>query len=344
MLLVDEDYRVRAALRGDLQGESEVLRADVLCGALHRSHAAVQEAHSLATQIWQSSLSLFDSRAEHAAAEAGVPQWAVSAVQRAKLLVQEAARLGDLVDVYEAKVNIAKREKDVYAGVTRKKVLALLDQLDSLARDLREHLELLQKARKSFNDAKGTRGATTSSGRSSTPETGHCQSPSGALCASPGRSSSSSSMGSNQLPATRGSSSLDEDVEDILWHRRPESGATLWHQLPRMLDTSLSRFTAACTTLRQISRMPLAARDAEVTEQAGAAVQGDAEAQAPTPGWTRTRGQASPWLALTDTAEEQRYRDTLSDKKWFLAHSQDQGAQNRWDRCRRRSDRRWTLP
>jgi len=81
-----------------------------------------------------------------------------------------------------------------------------------------------------------------------------------------------------------------------------------------------------------------------ISEPEGADVQGNAEVQAPALSWTRTRGQASPWLALTETAEEWRHRDALSDERWFLAHSQHQGTQNRWERCRRRSDRRWTLP
>jgi len=362
MPLIDEDSRVRAALRGDLKGESGVLRAESLCGALHRSHAAVQEAHRLATQIWRSSLSLFDDRAEHAAAESGVPGWAVDAVQRAKLLVHDAARLGNLVETYETQVNMAKRD---HCGIARKPVLTLLDQLDSLARNLHEHLPLLQAARDSFDTAKQARGGTVGPARcrvsatsSTTTATDKSVRPKRdsdadgqATCSEVDECSRGWGLKGRvaaALHGLQGSGTLEEDVEDILERRTPANGTVLWRQLPQMLDTSLSRFTAACTTLRQITpRVPpdVQATEADVVmEHSGAHDHGDEEVQTPTHSWTRTRGQASPWLALAETAEETRHRDTLSDKRWSLAQSEDQGAQNRWERCRRRSDRRWSLP
>jgi len=348
MPLTEEDSRVRTALRSDL-----VLSPESLCGALHRSHAAVQEAHRLATQLWRSPLSLFDGCAKHA----GVPRWSVDAVQRAKLLVQEAARLGRLVETYGTQVNMAKRD---HRGIARQPVLVLLDQLDSLARDLREHLSLLQAARSSFDTAKeawartaglvGCHVSATSSTATVIQPKGDSDVDGQPTCSEVDECGKGWALRelAAALDGPQGSSTVQEDVEDILEPRRPVNGAALWHRLPRMLDTSLSSFTTTCTTLRQITpQTPPVVRAAEADvamEHDGALVHADEEIQTPINSWTRTRGQASPWLALIETAEECRHRDMLSNERWLLTHSQDQSTENRWKRCRRRSDRRWSLP
>ncbi|CAE8618475.1 unnamed protein product, partial [Polarella glacialis] len=108
--------------------------ADQLRRVLRRAHGAVDDEHRVATATWRSPLSLFS--APPSAASSSVPGWAVATVVKAQRLVDRAAGLGDLTDVYEAQILTAKREG---RGLARSAMISLLERLDELADELRAH-------------------------------------------------------------------------------------------------------------------------------------------------------------------------------------------------------------
>lgn len=147
---VTQDALLRAALRGEQQGlgEAAAFSGEQIRSALERANDAVHAEHRAATSIWRSPLSLFDSRAETAARQQGVPPWAIDAVLKAQQLGFEAAQLDDRNDAYKTQIEMAKRE---HRGIARAPLLQQLEQLDWLAHRLREHLPQLQAARDLFD-------------------------------------------------------------------------------------------------------------------------------------------------------------------------------------------------
>jgi len=93
------------------------------------------------------------------AAARRVPSWAISCVVDGRRLVDEAAELDDLVDVYDAQIQVAERDA---CGVLRDPVYALAGQLEGLASRLTAHVPRLIAARDAFDEPRGAEvGAAT---------------------------------------------------------------------------------------------------------------------------------------------------------------------------------------
>eukprot|EP00434_Breviolum_minutum_P018596 symbB.v1.2.016404.t1/scaffold1217.1/size131114/5 len=124
-----EDAAVRNALRGQAgTAEAPHVSCEQLCRSLQRAQEKLDVEHREATTTWRAPLSLFDEATQHRAAESGVHDWAILTVLKARRLVEEAAGLGDLTEVYKAQILTAQREK--------RKVLRepLLGELGSVGR------------------------------------------------------------------------------------------------------------------------------------------------------------------------------------------------------------------
>lgn len=111
---------------------------------LRSAHHGVDIGHREATTIWRSPLSLFDDKS----VDADVPLWAVRSVLEAQALVEEAAELGDLTDVYEAQIVTAENERRLFLHAP---VCKLINRLDDLRLRLNTHLPCLAAARKAFD-------------------------------------------------------------------------------------------------------------------------------------------------------------------------------------------------
>eukprot|EP00435_Cladocopium_sp_Y103_P054023 s1425_g17.t1 len=109
-----EDESVRQALRGQAGpglSEAQHVGCEQLCRSLQRSQQKLDAEHQVATATWGAPLSLFSESAQQRAAESGVHDWAILTVMKARRLVEEAAGLGDLTEVYKAQILTAQREK-----------------------------------------------------------------------------------------------------------------------------------------------------------------------------------------------------------------------------------------
>ncbi|CAE7812451.1 unnamed protein product [Symbiodinium microadriaticum] len=116
-----------------------------LRGVLLRAQQRMDAEHRVATSTWRAPLSLFDERQ---ASNGGIPDWAIRTVLKARRLVEQAAGLGDLTDVYEAQILTAQREK---RGIARAPLLRHLENLDSATEQLRAHHPYLEAAKNAFN-------------------------------------------------------------------------------------------------------------------------------------------------------------------------------------------------
>lgn len=123
---------------------SDVCDAQDLIEKLRSAHLAVDTGHREATAIWGLPLSLFDERSVDPAA----PAWAVGTVLKAQGLVDEAAELGDLTDLYKAQIFTAERERRSFLHAP---VYKLIDKLDDLGLRLNAHLPCLSAARRAFD-------------------------------------------------------------------------------------------------------------------------------------------------------------------------------------------------
>jgi len=133
---------------------------------LRQAHASVEAGHLAFTAVWQSPLSLFGPKAEKAAEDRGVPTWAIAAVCKARRLVEKAAELGDLTDVYEAQLMVAERE---CKGVQWVPVRALEARLDHHGLQLTTHVPVLIIARDAFDATSGDSTAASSIGTGGLP-------------------------------------------------------------------------------------------------------------------------------------------------------------------------------
>mmetsp|Transcript_33069 Transcript_33069/g.74354 ORF Transcript_33069/g.74354 Transcript_33069/m.74354 type:complete len:289 (+) Transcript_33069:82-948(+) len=149
MTAEEEDHLVRQVLRGEAgDGPKPKMGADQLRRVLHRAQERMDFAHRAATSAWCAPLSLFDEVAQGQATRSGIPDWAIRTVLKARRLVEQAAGLGDLTDVYEAQILTAQKEK---RGLARAALLLHLEHLDEAAEELRAHLPYLQAAKKTFD-------------------------------------------------------------------------------------------------------------------------------------------------------------------------------------------------
>lgn len=146
----DEDAAVRGALRGDGTAEekAEILRAGSMQRTLRRAQSAVEVLHRQVTTTWREPLSLFDASAAAKAADRGVPQWAVQAVQLAVRSVDDAVSVDDLRHRYEMQIDSAVRDG---RKLERTPLVKLLERCDRLAEVFRELVPLLAKARQAFD-------------------------------------------------------------------------------------------------------------------------------------------------------------------------------------------------
>eukprot|EP00439_Symbiodinium_sp_Y106_P020498 s1083_g2.t1 len=103
-----EDLLVRQVYWGLSFSPRPKMGAAQLRGVLLRAQQRMDAEHRVATSTWRAPLSLFDERQ---ASSGGIPDWAIRTVLKARRLVEQAAGLGDLTDVYEAQILTAQREK-----------------------------------------------------------------------------------------------------------------------------------------------------------------------------------------------------------------------------------------
>mmetsp|Transcript_127188 Transcript_127188/g.231099 ORF Transcript_127188/g.231099 Transcript_127188/m.231099 type:complete len:266 (-) Transcript_127188:153-950(-) len=121
---------------------------------LQQQHESVAASHRALTAAWQGPLSLFGATAEARAVEQGVPPWAVAAVHTAQDLVDEAAELGDLTDVYNVQLVMAVREGH---GLLRAPLQGLIEYLDDLSMRLTAHVPAMILARMAFDKQEGVK-------------------------------------------------------------------------------------------------------------------------------------------------------------------------------------------
>lgn len=146
-----EDEAVRGALRGEPGASPAEVGCAMLCRALHRAQQKLDVEHRSATGIWCAPLSLFNDAAQKRACADGVHDWAILTVLKARRLVEEAAGLGDLTEVYKAQILTAQREK---RKVLRDPLLKHLERLEGLAEELHAHQPYLRAAKDAFSAPK----------------------------------------------------------------------------------------------------------------------------------------------------------------------------------------------
>lgn len=122
---------------------------------LRQAHSPVEDGHKALTAVWHAPLSLFGACDATAAAARGVPFWAVASVLKAQRLVDGAAELGDLTDVYEAQFLVAMKEEK---GLLRAPVQLLIEKLGDLGLQLSAHVAVLAIAREAFDAVAEGRG------------------------------------------------------------------------------------------------------------------------------------------------------------------------------------------
>lgn len=119
---------------------------------LRQAQNSLDAGHGALTAAWRGPLSLFGSRDESAAIERGVPKWATSVALGARGLVDEAAGLGDLADVYEAQLRLAEQgDSQSNRGVLRDPVLDLSERIEDLAQRSTEAVPAVVLSRDAFD-------------------------------------------------------------------------------------------------------------------------------------------------------------------------------------------------
>lgn len=375
-----EDAQVRSTLRGS-QGNSSssakpvaAISADHLRGALRRAHDAVKLEHQAATEAWRGPLSLFKScrlgsRCRADCLQIGhsitcrnaqeLADWAVEAVHTAQRLVKEAARLGDRTDLYVAQINLAEHEE---LGIHKGLVLEHMERLDRLAQRLHAHLEPLRLARDAL-DAH-VEGSPAVMEPPSLPLAAACAAAHAveeaarrggapALSYAPEAIRSvSEDAGVDILMFSQSLEAEDEDDEthQLIISERPKQhrSTTLlqdhvqrgWRSVKNSSKVSLVRLLESAAELNIDSVLGGIAASAVPYQISARSVRAD-NVESPRRSWEDVRGVPAESLDLADpvgerqaaAAQAERIRPILGD-----------GAHSRWERCRRRTDRRWTLP
>mmetsp|Transcript_70919 Transcript_70919/g.207812 ORF Transcript_70919/g.207812 Transcript_70919/m.207812 type:complete len:381 (-) Transcript_70919:203-1345(-) len=122
-----------------------------LLTAVQKAHDRVVAGHGASTDAWRGPLSLFGAPDAARAAAGGVPAWAVGCVQKGRALVDRAAQLEDLADVYVVQLGIAIQEGRGGKGLLRAPPRLLVQRLCDLDRSLHVHVPYLQVARAAFD-------------------------------------------------------------------------------------------------------------------------------------------------------------------------------------------------
>eukprot|EP00928_Gymnodinium_smaydae_P087594 TRINITY_DN71840_c0_g1_i1.p1 TRINITY_DN71840_c0_g1~~TRINITY_DN71840_c0_g1_i1.p1 ORF type:complete len:375 (-),score=60.51 TRINITY_DN71840_c0_g1_i1:35-1159(-) len=131
----------RAELLDALRGTAGEVSFPAIERALRGSRLALEAEHAHTTKIWRSPLSLFSRRS----APASAPDWAIGCAETAQALVAEACEVGDLAAIYERQVQVALESGE--GGLHRIAVREVLEQLQVLTDELRDHVPLLLAAR-----------------------------------------------------------------------------------------------------------------------------------------------------------------------------------------------------
>eukprot|EP00927_Polykrikos_kofoidii_P066989 TRINITY_DN62539_c0_g1_i1.p1 TRINITY_DN62539_c0_g1~~TRINITY_DN62539_c0_g1_i1.p1 ORF type:complete len:272 (+),score=44.11 TRINITY_DN62539_c0_g1_i1:59-817(+) len=118
---------------------------------LLEAHASTEAGHRALTASWRDPLSLCGAQQETSARDRGVPDWAIEAVTFARRLVDDAAELVDLADVYNAQILFAEKEGAKGKGLMREPVLELICRLENLECQLTAHVSRIIQAREAFD-------------------------------------------------------------------------------------------------------------------------------------------------------------------------------------------------
>eukprot|EP00933_Yihiella_yeosuensis_P083560 TRINITY_DN97803_c0_g1_i2.p1 TRINITY_DN97803_c0_g1~~TRINITY_DN97803_c0_g1_i2.p1 ORF type:complete len:287 (+),score=75.81 TRINITY_DN97803_c0_g1_i2:72-932(+) len=129
----------------ELTDSEEELR--LLLSRLCEAKTSAEAGHHAVTAAWRGPLSLFGKAAEAAANAGGVPKWACSVARSSRELVDEAAELEDLADVYKAQLELAIREKK---SLRHSPICRLESLLDSLSNQLTLQVPALILAHEAF--------------------------------------------------------------------------------------------------------------------------------------------------------------------------------------------------
>eukprot|EP00933_Yihiella_yeosuensis_P070430 TRINITY_DN78539_c20_g1_i1.p1 TRINITY_DN78539_c20_g1~~TRINITY_DN78539_c20_g1_i1.p1 ORF type:complete len:377 (+),score=87.69 TRINITY_DN78539_c20_g1_i1:67-1131(+) len=326
-----EDEAVRQALRGGTSGspgQTLVVGADQLRRVLRRAHRAVDTSHRAATATWRSPLSLFGTSAEASAKKRGVPAWAISTAKKARNLVDDAASLHDLTDVYEAQILTAKRES---RGVNRAALLNLIERLDQLASELAAHQPFLEAARGALDDP---------SKYSEVEPSGYGGSQDNSVSSAP-----LLPVLSPEARATAGNGSGNDGEAEgpvvILEPRRAvraaaaanffkASGAFIF----KALESAIDVVGAAGTATGVAEGLSEEANSSSPSQGVSESKRRSSSLKVDRPAWDEVGGEPSTWLDLeiriANLDEEDGVKKMKSEKSL-------------WERCRRKSDRRWTL-
>mmetsp|Transcript_34411 Transcript_34411/g.91427 ORF Transcript_34411/g.91427 Transcript_34411/m.91427 type:complete len:330 (-) Transcript_34411:243-1232(-) len=309
-----EAWKVREAL---LHGASRPVSGKELRAALRNSYVSVSEGHRALTETWGAPLSLYDDSAEAAAARRGVPARAIIAARLARQLVEESACLGDLTDAYEAQIVMAHRES---RGVRRDALLEHLDACEELAGRLRGHLLELRAARASF-DSPPIVGAAAAADAVGGMREGEVD-----------------ATGATFARASGGPTVILEPVKKELISVPPML-RSLWRGVKKTSNELMPRALELAVDAVDFC---LAATSGGASAMSTAAPAPAAE-QARRPPWDETRGRPSAWLGLEEDYSASKREPLLGTRP--VSDGPDAGsAQSRWERSRRRSDRRWTMP
>lgn len=295
-----EDESVRQALRGQAgpgHSEAQHVGCEQLCRSLQRSQQKLDAEHQVATATWGAPLSLFSESAHQRATESGVHDWAILTVMKARRLVEEAAVLGDLTEVYKAQILTAQREK---RKVLREPLLRHLERLDGLAEELQAHQPYLRAAKDAFSGPKADARET----------------------------------GLPSSPSVKNPTHEKESPVVIIQPRsRPQMfgslGAKPKEYMIRFLESAIDFVGAAATA----TGMNADVQSTEAEDAAETAEAAPASTENALPVLETAAGTISHWLDVKEAIEESH---SPREVDWS-------SAQLLWQKCRRRSDRRWTL-
>eukprot|EP00929_Paragymnodinium_shiwhaense_P052125 TRINITY_DN26129_c0_g2_i1.p1 TRINITY_DN26129_c0_g2~~TRINITY_DN26129_c0_g2_i1.p1 ORF type:complete len:386 (-),score=56.35 TRINITY_DN26129_c0_g2_i1:27-1106(-) len=340
-LAIEEDAAILDALRGNRGTVARELRAQPLCAALQRARSRLDGAHRSATEVWQSPLSLFSAAAEARASRRGVPLWAVFIVRDAKALAEEAVRLRDLGETYEAQILTALRDG---REVHREHLLQLFERLSNLTSRMYTHMPRLKAARAAFDapeqapqqepgDLPESRAApvTTVADEAEVILKPLSQAPNSFLSSisaagtfdgmwrllqtSQGRGAYSQASSSQMAP----DQPIQRPEEDATASRPASDAAAVRKQ--RLKGWASPVFEAASAALGLKTHVHRVESPETVCRQP----------------WHDVRGSVSSWLVVEDVARQRQHIRAR------LELPMGAGSHSRWKRCRRGPERRWTL-
>lgn len=319
-------------LKSQLRGGDEPISASLLREVLSRALEAVNAEHRALTAAWRAPISLFDEHAREKAVSRGVPSWAVAIVGRVQVLVDEAAALDDLATNYQGQITAGKRAG---RGIAREPLLKLLEGLESLAVQLRTALEQLRAARAAFD--------APADAPSECPFTAHARNEASATAALEGE------LRNVEVPIL-----APEPTHQRLWQSVVAAGRKVKYRATPSVEVQAAvgaRLGAAGRSSRNLVRgaFDTASRLGEglLSLQEGThpllrrVLQ---ETSPPRRKWDEVSGHPSDWINVEDSVRlHRRIELRLNLYESLPEHWLQNPAQSHWERCRRGSERRWTL-